>query len=140
MSKFKDVILESLTNEDNIQNLLNIIKPELTQQCPGLEIVDSEGMIKIKLNNSAYTIKLKPVSITTEEEEEFNENEEQPADQEQNMIDPNTLASLDNLSKSTNPQIANSAKNTLSTLNKNIAAIGTALTDRTNKILNNIKQ
>lgn len=137
MSKFKDVIIESLTSEDNIQNLLNIVKPELMEQCPGL-ILNKDGTIKIKLFDSAYTIKLQPISITTQEEEEFDEDNEQET--EQPVIDPSVLTSLDTLSKSNNPQIANSAKNTMSSLNKNIAAIGTALVDKTNKILSDINK
>ena len=137
MSKFKDVIIESLTSEDNIQNLLNIIKPELTEQCQGLTI-EKDGIIRIKLFDSAYTIKLQPISITTQEEEEFDEDNEQET--EQPAIDPSVLTSLDTLSKSNNPQIANSAKNTMSSLNKNIAAIGTALVDKTNRMLSDINK
>ena len=137
MSKFKDVIIESLTSEDNIQNLLNIVKPELTEQCQGLT-VDDNGIIRIKLFDSAYTIKLQPISITTQEEEEFDEDNEQET--EQPAIDPSVLTSLDTLSKSNNPQIANSAKNTMSSLNKNIAAIGTALVDKTNRMLSDINK
>ena len=137
MSKFKDVIIESLTSEDNIQNLLNIVKPELTEQCQGLT-VNEDGTIRIKLFDSAYTIKLQPISITTQEEEEFDEDNEQET--EQPAIDPSVLTRLDTLSKSNNPQIANSAKNTMSSLNKNIAAIGTALVDKTNRMLSDINK
>ena len=139
MSKFKDVIIESLTSEDNIQNLLNIVKPELTEQCQGLT-VNEDGTIRIKLFDSAYTIKLQPISITTQEEEEYHEENEQmmnnqDENQPQPIIDNTVLATIDNLSKSNNPQIANSAKTTMSGLSKKVAEVGTEIINKTNKIL-----
>jgi hypothetical protein len=144
MSKFKDVIIESLTSEDNIQNLLNIVKPELTEQCQGLT-VNEDGTIRIKLFDSAYTIKLQPISITTQEEEEYHEENEQMVNnqdenQPQPIIDNTVLATIDNLSKSNNPQIANSAKNTMSGLSKKVAEVGTEMINKTNKILADLKK
>lgn len=144
MSKFKDVIIESLTSEDNIQNLLNIVKPELTEQCQGLT-VNEDGTIRIKLFDSAYTIKLQPISITTQEEEEYYEENEQivnnqDENQPQPIIDDTVLATIDNLSKSNNPQIANSAKNTMSGLSRKVAEVGTEMINKTNKILADLKK
>ena len=45
MSRFKDVILEALTNNIDIDRLLQIVKPELIKQCQGLTIED-DGNIK----------------------------------------------------------------------------------------------
>lgn len=145
MSKFKDIIIESLTDEDNIQNLLNIIKPELTEQCSGLTI-NEDGTIRIKLFDSAYTIKLQPISITTQEEEEFNEENETVVQnnnstlktQGQNAIRPEMIATLQSLSNSPDPQIANSAKASYNSLSKNIAEYGKRMVDKTNKMLSNL--
>lgn len=136
MSKFKDVILEALTNNIDIDKLLHIIKPELIKQCQGLTIED-DGNIKIRLEDSAYIITLRPISIVTQEEEEFEEGEENINGEEQQdqAIDPNILASLDNLSKSSNPTLAASAKKTMTSLNNNINALGTALVNKTQKML-----
>lgn len=136
MSKFKDVILEALTNNIDIDRLLHIIKPELIKQCQGLTIED-DGNIKIRLEDSAYIITLRPISIVTQEEEEFEEGEENINGEEQQdqAIDPNILASLDNLSKSSNPTLAASAKKTMTSLNNNINALGTALVNKTQKML-----
>lgn len=136
MSKFKDVILEALTNNIDIDKLLHIVKPELIKQCQGLTIED-DGNIKIRLEDSAYIITLRPVSIVTQEEEEFEEGEENINGEEQQdqAIDPNILASLDNLSKSNNPTLAASAKKTMTSLNNNINALGTALVNKTQKML-----
>ena len=136
MSKFKNVILEALTNNIDIDKLLHIIKPELTKQCQGLTIED-DGNIKIRLEDSAYIITLRPISIVTQEEEEFEEGEENINGEEQQdqAIDPNILASLDNLSKSSNPTLAASAKKTMTSLNNNINALGTALVNKTQKML-----
>lgn len=136
MSKFKDVILEALTNNIDIDKLLHIIKPELIKQCQGLTIED-DGNIKIRLEDSAYIITLQPISIVTQEEEEFEEGEENINGEEQQdqAIDPNILASLDNLSKSSNPTLAASAKKTMTSLNNNINALGTALVNKTQKML-----
>lgn len=144
MSKFKDVIIESLTSEDNIQNLLNIVKPELTEQCQGLT-VNEDGTIRIKLFDSAYTIKLQPISIITQEEEEYyEENEQMVNNQDENqpqpIIDDTVLATIDNLSKSNNPQIANSAKNTMSGLSRKVAEVGTEMINKTNRILADLKK
>lgn len=136
MSKFKDVILEALTNNIDIDRLLHIVKPELIKQCQGLTIED-DGNIKIRLEDSAYIITLRPISIVTQEEEEFEEGEENINGEEQQdqAIDPNILASLDNLSKSSNPTLAASAKKTMTSLNNNINALGTALVNKTQKML-----
>lgn len=136
MSRFKDVILEALTNNIDIDRLLQIVKPELIKQCQGLTIED-DGNIKIRLENSAYIITLRPISIVTQEEEEFEEGEENINGEEQQdqAIDPNILASLDNLSKSSNPTLAASAKKTMTSLNNNINALGTALVNKTQKML-----
>lgn len=136
MSKFKDVILEALTNNIDIDRLLQIVKPELIKQCQGLTIED-DGNIKIRLEDSAYIITLRPISIITQEEEEFEEGEENINGEEQQdqAIDPNILASLDNLSKSSNPTLAASAKKTMTSLNNNINALGTALVNKTQKML-----
>ena len=136
MSKFKDVILEALTNNIDIDKLLHIIKPELIKQCQGLTIED-DGNIKIRLEDSAYIITLRPISIVTQEEEEFEEGEENinGEEQQEQAIDPNILASLDNLSKSSNPTLAASAKKTMTSLNNNINALGTALVNKTQKML-----
>lgn len=136
MSKFKDVILEALTNNIDIDRLLHIVKPELIKQCQGLTIED-DGNIKIRLEDSAYIITLQPISIVTQEEEDFEEGEENINGEEQQdqAIDPNILASLDNLSKSNNPTLAASAKKTMTSLNNNINALGTALVNKTQKML-----
>lgn len=136
MSRFKDVILEALTNNIDIDRLLHIVKPELIKQCQGLTIED-DGNIKIRLEDSAYIITLQPISIVTQEEEEFEEGEENINGEEQQdqAIDPNILASLDNLSKSSNPTLAASAKKTMTNLNNNINALGTALVNKTQKML-----
>lgn len=136
MSKFKDVILEALTNNIDINKLLQIVKPELIKQCQGLTVED-DGNIKIRLEDSAYIITLRPISIVTQEEEEFEEGEENMNGEEQQdqAIDPNILASLDNLSKSSNPTLAASAKKTMTSLNNNINALGTALVNKTQKML-----
>ena len=136
MSKFKDVILEALTNNIDIDRLLQIVKPELIKQCQGLTIED-DGNIKIRLEDSAYIITLRPISIVTREEEEFEEGEENinGEEQQEQAIDPNILASLDNLSKSSNPTLAASAKKTMTSLNNNINALGTALVNKTQKML-----
>lgn len=136
MSKFKDVILEALTNNIDIDRLLQIVKPELIKQCQGLTIED-DGNIKIRLEDSAYIITLRPISIVTQEEEEFEEGEENinGNEQQDQAIDPNILASLDNLSKSSNPTLAASAKKTMTSLNNNINALGTALVNKTQKML-----
>ena len=136
MSKFKDVILEALTNNIDIDRLLQIVKPELIKQCQGLTI-EGDGNIKIRLEDSAYIITLRPISIVTQEEEEFEEGEENINGEEQQdqAIDPNILASLDNLSKSSNPTLAASAKKTMTSLNNNINALGTALVNKTQKML-----
>lgn len=136
MSRFKDVILEALTNNIDIDRLLHIVKPELIKQCQGLTIED-DGNIKIRLEDSAYIITLRPISIVTQEEEEFEEGEENINSEEQQdqAIDPNILASLDNLSKSSNPILAASAKKTMTSLNNNINALGTALVNKTQKML-----
>lgn len=136
MSRFKDVILEALTNNIDIDRLLHIVKPELIKQCQGLTIED-DGNIKIRLEDSAYIITLRPISIVTQEEEEFEEGEENinGDEQQDQAIDPNILASLDNLSKSSNPTLAASAKKTMTSLNNNINALGTALVNKTQKML-----
>lgn len=136
MSKFKDVILEALTNNIDIDKLLQIVKPEIIKQCQGLTVED-DGNIKIRLEDSAYIITLRPISIVTQEEEEFEEGEENINGEEQQdqVIDPNILASLDNLSKSSNPTLAASAKKTMTSLNNNINALGTALVNKTQKML-----
>lgn len=136
MSRFKDVILEALTNNIDIDRLLHIVKPELIKQCQGLTIED-DGNIKIRLEDSAYIITLQPISIVTQEEEEFEEGEENINGEEQQdqAINPNILASLDNLSKSSNPTLAASAKKTMTSLNNNINALGTALVNKTQKML-----
>ena len=141
MSKFKDVILEALTNNIDIDKLLHIIKPELIKQCQGLTIED-DGNIKIRLEDSAYIITLRPISIVTQEEEEFEEGEENinGNEQQDQAIDPNILASLDNLSKSSNPTLAASAKKTMTSLNNNINALGTALVNKTQKMLQDIQK
>lgn len=141
MSRFKDVILEALTNNIDIDRLLQIVKPELIKQCQGLTIED-DGNIKIRLEDSAYIITLRPISIVTQEEEEFEEGEENINGEEQQdqAIDPNILASLDNLSKSSNPTLAASAKKTMTSLNNNINALGTALVNKTQKMLQNAQK
>ena len=141
MSKFKDVILEALTNNIDIDKLLHIVKPELIKQCQGLTIED-DGNIKIRLEDSAYIITLRPISIVTQEEEEFEEGEENinGNEQQDQAIDPNILASLDNLSKSSNPTLAASAKKTMTSLNNNINALGTALVNKTQKMLQDIQK
>jgi len=141
MSKFKDVILEALTNNIDIDKLLQIVKPELMKQCQGLTVED-DGTIKIRLENSAYIITLRPISIVTQEEEEFEEGEENINGEEQQdqAIDPNILASLDNLSKSNNPTLAASAKKTMTSLNNNINALGTALVNKTQKMLQDVQK
>lgn len=141
MSKFKDVILEALTNNIDIDKLLHIVKPELIKQCQGLTVED-DGNIKIRLEDSAYIITLRPISIVTQEEEEFEEGEENINGEEQQdqAIDPNILASLDNLSKSSNPTLAASAKKTMTSLNNNINALGTALVNKTQKMLQDIQK
>ena len=141
MSKFKDVILEALTNNIDIDKLLHIIKPELIKQCQGLTVED-DGNIKIRLEDSAYIITLRPISIVTQEEEEFEEGEENinGNEQQDQAIDPNILASLDNLSKSSNPTLAASAKKTMTSLNNNINALGTALVNKTQKMLQDVQK
>ena len=141
MSKFKDVILEALTNNIDIDKLLHIIKNELTKKCQGLTIEDYWN-IKIRLEDSAYIITLRPISIVTQEEEEFEEGEENinGNEQQDQAIDPNILASLDNLSKSSNPTLAASAKKTMTSLNNNINALGTALVNKTQKMLQDIQK
>lgn len=141
MSKFKDVILEALTNNIDIDKLLHIIKPELIKQCQGLTIED-DGNIKIRLEDSAYIITLRPISIVTQEEEEFEEGEENinGNEQQDQAIDPNILASLDNLSKSSNPTLAASAKKTMTSLNNNINALGTALVNKTQRMLQDVQK
>lgn len=141
MSKFKDVILEALTNNIDIDKLLQIVKPELIKQCQGLTVED-DGNIKIRLEDSAYIITLRPISIITQEEEEFEEGEENINGEEQQdqAIDPSILASLDNLSKSNNPTLAASAKKTMTSLNNNINALGTALVNKTQKMLQDIQK
>lgn len=141
MSKFKDVILEALTNNIDIDKLLQIVKPELIKQCQGLTVED-DGTIKIRLENSAYIITLRPISIVTQEEEEFEEGEENINGEEQQdqVIDPNILASLDNLSKSNNPTLAASAKKTMTSLNNNINALGTALVNKTQRMLQDVQK
>lgn len=141
MSKFKDVILEALTNNIDIDKLLQIVKPELIKQCQGLTVED-DGTIKIRLENSAYIITLRPISIVTQEEEEFEEGEENINGEEQQdqAIDPNILASLDNLSKSNNPTLAASAKKTMTSLNNNINALGTALVNKTQRMLQDVQK
>lgn len=136
MSKFKDIVLEALTNNIDIDKLLQIVEPELIKQCQGLTVED-DGNIKIRLEDSAYIITLQPISIVTQEEEEFEEGEENINGEEQQdqAIDPNILASLDNLSKSNNPTLAASAKKTMTSLNNNINALGTALVNKTQKML-----
>ena len=141
MSKFKDVILEALTNNIDIDKLLQIVKPELIKQCQGLTVED-DGNIKIRLEDSAYIITLRPISIVTQEEEEFEEGEENINGEEQQdqAIDPNILASLDNLSKSNNPTLAASAKKTMTSLNNNINALGTALVNKTQRMLQDVQK
>lgn len=141
MSKFKDVILEALTNNIDIDKLLQIVKPELIKQCQGLTVED-DGNIKIRLEDSAYIITLRPISIVTQEEEEFEEGEENinGNEQQDQAIDPNILASLDNLSKSNNPILATSAKKTMTSLNNNINALGTALVNKTQKMLQDVQK
>ena len=141
MSKFKDVILEALTNNIDIDKLLHIVKPELIKQCQGLTVED-DGNIKIRLEDSAYIITLRPISIVTQEEEEFEEGEENinGNEQQDQAIDPNILASLDNLSKSSNPTLAASAKKTMTSLNNNINALGTALVNKTQKMLQDVQK
>lgn len=141
MSKFKDVILEALTNNIDIDKLLQIVKPELIKQCQGLTVED-DGNIKIRLEDSAYIITLRPISIVTQEEEEFEEGEENinGNEQQDQAIDPNILASLDNLSKSSNPTLAASAKKTMTSLNNNINALGTALVNKTQKMLQDVQK
>ncbi len=141
MSKFKDVILEALTNNIDIDKLLQIVKPELIKQCQGLTVED-DGTIKIRLENSAYIITLRPISIVTQEEEKFEEGEENINGEEQQdqAIDPNILASLDNLSKSNNPTLAASAKKTMTSLNNNINALGTALVNKTQRMLQDVQK
>ena len=141
MSKFKDVILEALTNNIDIDKLLHSVKPELIKQCQGLTVED-DGNIKIRLEDSAYIITLRPISIVTQEEEEFEEGEENinGNEQQDQAIDPNILASLDNLSKSSNPTLAASAKKTMTSLNNNINALGTALVNKTQKMLQDIQK
>lgn len=136
MSKFKDIVLEALTNNIDIDKLLQIVEPELIKQCQGLTVED-DGNIKIRLEDSAYIITLRPISIVTQEEGEFEEGEENINGEEQQdqAIDPNILASLDNLSKSNNPTLAASAKKTMTSLNNNINALGTALVNKTQKML-----
>lgn len=141
MSKFKDVILEALTNNIDIDKLLQIVKPELIKQCQGLTVED-DGTIKIRLENSAYIITLRPISIVTQEEEKFEEGEENinGEEQQEQAIDPNILASLDNLSKSNNPTLAASAKKTMTSLNNNINALGTALVNKTQRMLQDVQK
>lgn len=141
MSKFKDVILEALTNNIDIDKLLQIVKPELIKQCQGLTVED-DGTIKIRLENSAYIITLQPTSIVTQEEEEFEEGEENinGDEQQEQAIDPGILASLDNLSKSNNPTLAASAKKTMTSLNNNINALGTALVNKTQRMLQDVQK
>ena len=134
MSKFKDTILEAFSTDFAIDKLMHLIKPELIKQYPGLSVTNS-GEVVIRLQDSQYVITLQPINIKTHEEEEFEEGEEQSTDQ-QNTIDPSILASLDTISKSTNPQLAASAKKTMSSLTNNINAIGTALVNKTNEMLN----
>lgn len=141
MSKFKDTILEALTNNIDIDKLLQIVKPELMKQCQGLTVED-DGNIKIRLENSAYIITLQPTSIVTQEEEEFEEGEENinGDEQQEQAIDPGILASLDNLSKSNNPTLAASAKKTMTSLNNNINALGTALVNKTQRMLQDVQK
>ena len=141
MSKFKDVILEALTNNIDIDKLLQIVKPELMKQCQGLTVED-DGSIKIRLENSAYIVTLQPTSIVTQEEEEFEEGEENinSNEQQEQAIDPSILASLDNLSKSNNPTLAASAKKTMTSLNNNINALGTALVNKTQRMLQDVQK
>lgn len=141
MSKFKDVILEALTDNIDIEKLLHIVEPELIKQCQGLTVED-DGNIKIRLEDSAYIVTLQPISIVTQEEEEFEEGEENINGEEQQdqAIDPNILASLDNLSKSNNPTLAASAKKTMTSLNNNINALGTALVNKTQKMLQDVQK
>ena len=141
MSKFKDIILEALTNNIDIDKLLQIVKPELMKQCQGLTVED-DGSIKIRLENSAYIITLQPTSIVTQEEEEFEEGEENinGNEQQDQAIDPSILASLDNLSKSNNPTLAASAKKTMTSLNNNINALGTALVNKTQRMLQDVQK
>lgn len=150
MSKFKDVILEALTDNIDIEKLLQIVKPELMKQCQGLTVED-DGSIKIRLENSAYIVTLQPTSIVTQEEEEFEEGEENingdeqqdqqdQQDQQNQAIDPNILASLDNLTKSNNPTLAASAKRTMTSLNNNINALGTALVNKTQRMLQDVQK
>lgn len=141
MSKFKDIILEALTNNIDIDKLLQIVKPELMKQCQGLTVED-DGSVKIRLENSAYIITLHPTSILTQEEEEFEEGEENinSNEQQDQAIDPSILASLDNLSKSNNPTLAASAKKTMTSLNNNINALGTALVNKTQRMLQDVQK
>ena len=87
-------------------------------------------------------ITLRPISIVTQEEEEFEEGEENinGNEQQDQAIDPNILASLDNLSKSSNPTLAASAKKTMTSLNNNINALGTALVNKTQKMLQDVQK
>lgn len=137
-SKFNTTILEALTENIDIDKLIQILKPILTKQNPNISF-DNDNNIQINVDD--YVIITSPVKIISKQD--FEENEEMQAnninkDQNQPVVDANIVNSLNNLSNSTNPNIANAAKQTLAGLNNNINAIGNALLNKTQKIAQDI--
>ena len=137
-SKFNTTILEALTENIDIDKLIQILKPILTKQNSNISF-DNDNNIQINVDN--YVIITSPVKIISKQD--FEENEEIQAnntnkDQNQPVVDANIVNSLNNLSNSTNPNIANAAKQTLAGLNNNINAIGNALLNKTQKITQDI--
>lgn len=139
-SKFNTTILEALTENIDIDKLIQILKPILTKQNPNISFDNNNN---IQINVDDYVIITSPIKILSKQDFEENEeiqtnNNDTNNDQNQPVVDANIINSLNNLSNSTNSSIANAAKQTLAGLNNNINAIGTALLNKTQKIAQDI--
>lgn len=139
-SKFNTTILEALTENIDIDKLIQILKPILTKQNPNISFDNNNN---IQINVDDYVIITSPIKILSKQDFEENEeiqtnNNDINNDQNQPVVDANIINSLNNLSNSTNSNIANAAKQTLAGLNNNINAIGTALLNKTQKIAQDI--
>ena len=139
-SKFNTTILEALTENIDIDKLIQILKPILTKQNPNISFDNNNN---IQINVDDYVIITSPIKILSKQDFEENEeiqtnNNDTNNDQNQPVVDANIINSLNNLSNSTNSNIANAAKQTLAGLNNNINAIGAALLNKTQKIAQDI--
>lgn len=139
-SKFNTTILEALTENIDIDKLIQILKPILTKQNPNISFDNNNN---IQINVDDYVIITSPIKILSKQDFEENEeiqtnNNDINNDQNQPVVDANIINSLNNLSNSTNSNIANAAKQTLAGLNNNINAISTALLNKTQKIAQDI--